>query len=40
MLGSVSSVTILFVWCIYKVLTIPDKTKKLHGFEGGPPDAE
>jgi len=40
MLGSVSSVTILFVWCIYKVLTIPEETKRLHGFEQNPPDTE
>lgn len=40
MLLSVSAVSILFAWCIYKVLTIPDESKKLHGFEGTPPDHE
>lgn len=23
----------LFPWCLYKVLTTPDQTKKLHGFD-------
>ncbi len=40
MVLSVSGVTILFGWCIYKVLTLPDETKKLHGFENNPPDSE
>lgn len=35
---SVSSVTVLFVWCIWKVLSIPEETEKLHGFEFETPD--
>lgn len=40
MFVSISAVTTLFGWCIYMVLTIPDETKKLHGFEQKPPDTE
>lgn len=38
MLTSVSSVTLLFGWCLYKVLSIPHETEHLHGFEQEPPD--
>jgi len=37
---SVGSVVILFVWCIYKVLTTPNETEKLHGFDSQTPDRE
>lgn len=37
---SVGSVTALFVWCIFKILTTPEETQKIHGFEGNPPDKE
>ncbi len=37
---SVGSVTALFVWCIYKVLTTPDETEKIHGFDARTPDQE
>ena len=30
---SVGSVTGLFAWCLYMVLTIPHETEHLHGFE-------
>lgn len=33
MLVSVGFVVILFGWCIYKVLTPPDKSGRMHGFE-------
>ncbi len=35
---SVGSVTTLFAWCIYKVVTTPEEPKKLHGFEFETPD--
>jgi len=35
---SVGTVTGLFAWCIYKVLTLPGETEKIHGFEVEPPD--
>lgn len=35
---SVSTVTLLFSWCIYQVLTLPGETEKIHGFEVEPPD--
>lgn len=35
---SISSVTALFGWCIWKVLSIPNETEKLHGFEFETPD--
>jgi hypothetical protein len=38
MLLSVGSVTFLFGWCIYKVLTTPEETKKVHGIEFMTPD--
>jgi hypothetical protein len=30
---SVGTVIILCGWCIYKVLTTPEETKKVHGVE-------
>lgn len=38
MAASVGSVSILFIWCIYKVLSTPGETQKMHGFEQNPPD--
>ena len=40
MLLSVGTVTTLFAWCIYKVLTSPSESEKLHGFEIETPDKE
>jgi len=40
LVASVGTVTALFVWCIYKVLTIPDETEHLHGFESPTPDLD
>ena len=37
---SVGTVTALFAWCVYKVLTIPEETEHIHGFEQETPDAE
>ena len=38
MLLSVGSVTGLFVWCIFKVLTTPGETERMHGVEFETPD--
>lgn len=38
MLLSVGSVTVLFGWCIWKVLTLPGETEHVHGFEIETPD--
>lgn len=38
MLASVSGVTGLFGWCIYKVLTTPEESERVHGFERETPD--
>jgi len=40
MLLSVFSVTALFVWCVFKVLTIPEETEHVHGFEQKTPDTK
>ena len=40
MLLSVSSVTMLMIWCIYKVLTTPGETEHIHGFEQKTPDED
>ena len=40
MVLSVGTVTALLIWCIYMVLTIPDETKHIHGFEQEPPDTK
>lgn len=40
MLLSVGSVVILFGWCIYKVITTPEETERLHGFDRHTPDEE
>jgi heme/copper-type cytochrome/quinol oxidase subunit 2 len=38
MILSVGIVTVLFVWCIWKVLTTPGEEEKMHGFEFETPD--
>lgn len=38
MILSVGGATALFSWCLYKVLTTPGETKKVHGFEIETPD--
>lgn len=38
MLASVGTVTVLFAWCVYKVLTTPNETEKVHGVEFETPD--
>ncbi|MGF1450199.1 MAG: hypothetical protein ACFB20_12390 [Opitutales bacterium] len=35
---SVGGVTLLFLWCIFKVLTTPSETAHVHGFEQETPD--
>ena len=38
MLLSVGTVVILFAWCVYKVLTTPNETEKIHSLEFETPD--
>lgn len=38
MLLSVGTVSLLFIWCIYKVITTPGETEHIHGFEQETPD--
>lgn len=38
MIVSTGGVTLLFVWCLWKVLTLPDESEKIHGFEFETPD--
>jgi len=38
LIASVGSVTALFVWCIVKVLAIPDETEHVHGWQEATPD--
>lgn len=40
MLTSTLSVTTLFAWCIWKVLTTEGEEDKMHGFEIETPDKE
>lgn len=41
MIASVSVVSTLFVWCVFKVLTAPsDPSTTMHGFEQETPDTE
>ena len=40
MLVSFSTVTVLFAWCVYKVLTTPNETEKVHGVELHTPDMD
>jgi len=37
---SVGSVVSLFGWCLWRVLTIPEETEHLHGFDSHTPDEE
>lgn len=34
MIVSVGAVCALFVWCMYKVLSTPGETERMHGFGG------
>ena len=38
MLVSVGAVTLLFVWCLYRVLTHKPTAEKLHGIDDIVPD--
>jgi hypothetical protein len=40
MLLSVGTVIVLFGWCIYKVLSTPHETEKVHGVEFHTPDID
>ncbi|MBL9152605.1 MAG: hypothetical protein JNK37_08980 [Verrucomicrobiales bacterium] len=40
MLFSVGTVTTLFSWCIWKVLSTPRETEKIHGVEFQTPDMD
>lgn len=35
---SVGVVVALFLWCVWKVLTTPGETERMHGFEFETPD--
>lgn len=35
---SVGSVSVLFAWCLYKVLSTPGETEHIHGFDPDTPD--
>ena len=37
---SVGTVTVPLGWCIAKVLTTPEETDKVHGFDPDTPDQE
>ena len=40
MLLSVGIVTVLFAWCIWKVLSTPHETEKIHGVDFHTPDMD
>lgn len=40
MLFSVGTVVSLFGWCIWKVLTTPNETQRIHSLEFETPDVE
>jgi hypothetical protein len=40
MILSVGSVTALLTWCVYKVISTPEETEHIHGFEQEPPDVK
>jgi hypothetical protein len=40
MILSVGSVSTLLTWCIFKVMTTPEETDRVHGFEQETPDAD
>lgn len=33
LIASVSSVTFLFAWCIWKILSTPGESERVHGLE-------
>jgi hypothetical protein len=33
MIGSVTCVTTLFVWCIVRIITLPEPDSRLHGID-------
>lgn len=37
---SVGSVTILFLWCMWRVLNDPEEPRHMHGFDTHTPDEE
>ncbi len=37
---SIGSVTTLFIWCLWKVLTTRGETEHMHGFEIDPKDLD
>ncbi len=38
MILSVGTVSTVFFWCLWKVLSTPDESEKLHGFSFETPD--
>ena len=38
MVVSVGSASLLFAWCVYKVITVPEESEHVHGFEQETPD--
>lgn len=40
MIASVGSVLAVFLWCLWKVISIPVDPDHLHGFESQPPEPE
>jgi uncharacterized membrane protein YjfL (UPF0719 family) len=38
MILSVGAVCTLLFWCVYKIVTTPNETDHIHGFEGETPD--
>jgi len=40
MIASVGGTTFWLIWCIYKVVTTPEESKKIHGFDRKTPDQD
>jgi len=40
MILSVGTVCALFAWCVYKIVTTPNETRHIHGFEQETPDVD
>jgi len=40
MILSVGTVSALLIWCIFKVITTPEETEHIHGFEQETPDTK
>ena len=38
MIFSTGTVSLLFIWCIYKIISTPGGTEHMHGFEQETPD--